>query len=653
MIAGDISAYHYFEGSLPDEKILFLPFINFDDYPFLISHFDVVISPLRKSAYNMSKSDFRLVEAGARKIPWIASHIPAYEEWAEGGIYAEKGGDWYKALKLLYQDSELRSRLGEAGWQKAKTRECGSQSVKQLFSSFFTQNVLPKTAAFQPVAPMVIPVNKPDPKDYSTIDNIMVVPCQLEAYYIALNYIDEGSRVLDVGFGIGYGMNTLSTKAAEVYGVDVDKKAYEYCSREVIGKNPKIKGIQVYDGYHLNFPDNFFDVVTCVDVLEHVEKYDEFLAELLRVTKKGVLISTPNRRPEYTNPDGTPMNYWHLREWNAEELNSIMRKYAHMDWNFINGPFDGPFTRTKDVVQSTLTLTPFMYKLKDEEKVKPAIPPIVMFVFNRLDTTEKVLEAIKAQSKMPSELIIFADGARNVQEESKVNEVREYLKKIDWIKVNLFLRPQNFGCANNIITALNEVFNHYEHAVIVEDDVKVAPHFYESMCIMLDHYRYNTKVFSVGGYPHVLPGSLPNYPYDVLMVPRFSSWGWGTWGDRWKRKDLLNWKMPPFKTPGIPTIAGQDVPQLAGLVAQNPANYWDLKLLIDCLSRGDFHALTKNYLVNNIGMDSGDHGRSGIEMDSYSARFNPIEDKVPERLPDPMLDAAVITEIQRYIATVH
>ena len=144
-----------------------------------------------------------------------------------------------------------------------------------------------------------------------------MVPVQIEAYFLALNkYVGESSLVLDVGFGLGYGLNILAIKSRELAGVDVDKKVYEYCMSTVMGRNPRLTSLNVYDGYQLQFPDNHFDVVTCVDVIEHVEDYHRLINEMMRVCKKGVFISTPSRRPEYTNKDGSPMNYWHLREWN-------------------------------------------------------------------------------------------------------------------------------------------------------------------------------------------------------------------------------------------------------------------------------------------------------------------------------------------------
>jgi 2-polyprenyl-3-methyl-5-hydroxy-6-metoxy-1,4-benzoquinol methylase len=203
-----------------------------------------------------------------------------------------------------------------------------------------------------------------DPADYSTTDGPMEVPCQKESYFYALNnYVKEGDRVLDVGMGVGYGMNLLSIKAKEVHAVDVDKKAVDYCTKANIGKNPKVKKLTLYDGYNLPYKDSYFDVVTNIDVIEHVEDYDRFMDELLRVAKRAVVIATPNRRPEYTNPDGTPTNYWHLREWSYKEFDKIAKSHTKkVEWAFLDGPWEGPFKTTKKVSKDTLVLLPTLKK---------------------------------------------------------------------------------------------------------------------------------------------------------------------------------------------------------------------------------------------------------------------------------------------------
>jgi len=205
---------------------------------------------------------------------------------------------------------------------------------------------------------------RPDPKEYSTIVGVgSIVPVQIEAYFLALNkYVDERTKVLDVGFGLGYGLNILAIKAREVNGVDIDKKVLDYCTNTLVGRNPRLDYLNIFDGYNLPFAENTFDIVTCVDVIEHVEDYEKLIGEMLRVSKKGVFFSTPNRRPENTNKNGTPKNYWHLREWSYDEFDEIIRKYGKLEWNFINGPYEGPFTISTSLSNDTFALSPFIFK---------------------------------------------------------------------------------------------------------------------------------------------------------------------------------------------------------------------------------------------------------------------------------------------------
>jgi len=203
------------------------------------------------------------------------------------------------------------------------------------------------------------------PEDYSTCDNPQKVPCQMAAYNLALdNYLEEGDSCLDVGFGQGYGFEILSRKAKKLVGIENDKRAAKRGFEIFKSQNIDILS---YNGYDIPFEDSSFDLVTCIDVIEHVEDYNRLLKEMLRVSKKGVFLSTPNRRPEYTNPDGTPRNRWHLREWSFDEFDEIVRSHGEVDWNFFNGPFEGPFTCSKTAQENTLTLSPFIcnFNFKD------------------------------------------------------------------------------------------------------------------------------------------------------------------------------------------------------------------------------------------------------------------------------------------------
>lgn len=86
-------------------------------------------------------------------------------------------------------------------------------------------------------------------------------------------------RILDVGCGTGANLEMLSG-FGDAEGVDVSKEALTFC---------KSKGLKVHEGLaeSLPFGDEEFDVVTGLDVIEHLDDDIEGLREMNRVTKSG------------------------------------------------------------------------------------------------------------------------------------------------------------------------------------------------------------------------------------------------------------------------------------------------------------------------------------------------------------------------------
>ena len=52
----------------------------------------------------------------------------------------------------------------------------------------------------------------------------------------------------------------------------------------------------------------------------------------------------------------------------------------------------------------------------------------------------------------------------------------------------------------------------------------------------LEVYQNEPKVWSIGSHSAKLP-FMNSYGYDVFFCHRASSWGWGTWLDRWEKVD--------------------------------------------------------------------------------------------------------------------
>ena len=107
VVGGGPEVYRMFD-SLPESRRLFLPIVNYEDYPYLISQIDVLINPLRNSPYNRTLTDRWLTEAGVRRIPWIASPLPSVIEWGAGGFVSDSVEERYTHLRQLVLDPNLR-----------------------------------------------------------------------------------------------------------------------------------------------------------------------------------------------------------------------------------------------------------------------------------------------------------------------------------------------------------------------------------------------------------------------------------------------------------------------------------------------------------------------------------------------------------------
>ena len=101
----------------------------------------------------------------------------------------------------------------------------------------------------------------------------------------------NAQSILDVGCGEGFTLNRLSENkiGAKLEGVEYSKAAIELGQKTY--PNIKIKEGNIYQ---LPYEDNSFDLVLCTEVLEHLDDPQKGLRELIRVSKKYLVISVPN-----------------------------------------------------------------------------------------------------------------------------------------------------------------------------------------------------------------------------------------------------------------------------------------------------------------------------------------------------------------------
>ena len=92
------------------------------------------------------------------------------------------------------------------------------------------------------------------------------------------------------------------------------------------------------------------------------------------------------------------------------------------------------------------------------------LAPIVLFTYKRLNTLKLTVEALqKNYLAKDSDLIIFSDGAKDIKDIRLVDDVRDYLRKINGFNsIKIFEADVNIGLANSIINGVNKVFETYD-----------------------------------------------------------------------------------------------------------------------------------------------------------------------------------------------
>lgn len=149
--------------------------------------------------------------------------------------------------------------------------------------------------------------------------------------YLLARQLAAGRRVLDLACGNGFGTVLLAEVAATVVGADVDAGAVETAGR--LNARPNVRYERAAGG-PLPFADAAFDLVVCLETLEHLHAHDQpaFVAELVRVlAPAGLLVlSTPDRDTELTHGrvTGAP-NPFHLHTPSAAELDRLLAALPH------------------------------------------------------------------------------------------------------------------------------------------------------------------------------------------------------------------------------------------------------------------------------------------------------------------------------------
>ena len=169
--------------------------------------------------------------------------------------------------------------------------------------------------------------------------------------------------------------------------------------------------------------------------------------------------------------------------------------------------------------------------------------PILLFTYNRLQHTQRCLEALlKNTLAADSELFVYADAAKDEAGKEAVEEVRRYIHSLQGFRtITIIERDENWGLARNIIDGVTTQSKKYGKVIVLEDDLVVAPYFLQFMNDALEIYKDEPKVGHIQACDFTQDASLP----DTFLIKWTGSWGWATWERAWKHfnpngKELLH-----------------------------------------------------------------------------------------------------------------
>ena len=181
-------------------------------------------------------------------------------------------------------------------------------------------------------------------------------------------------KVLDLGCGTGALLDQLRGCSAELWGLDVSQEGLKFCA--IRGH----KKLVLADATRVPFRQNYFDVITAIGLIEHLDDDQSFLYEVKRILKpNGVLILLTSSFPYLWSMHDTANEHkrrYYLRELNRQ-INDIgfqTIRFSHL--NFLLFPIIAPL----------LVLHRKIYGIESAhpERIMPSTPTVINLMLTRL-----------------------------------------------------------------------------------------------------------------------------------------------------------------------------------------------------------------------------------------------------------------------------
>jgi SAM-dependent methyltransferase len=159
-------------------------------------------------------------------------------------------------------------------------------------------------------------------------------------FEIIINYVHKNDTVLDIGCGTGFMTFQLVKRGIKVCSMDYDKRLINHIEKVIKRNNYEVNTI-IYELGSGNLPKNLnkFDLILCLDVIEHIANDMKALSEMKKMLKENgkIIITVPAMPFLYGKRDRYLGHYrrYSKKQFSDLIINSGFKTLKIFHWNFI------------------------------------------------------------------------------------------------------------------------------------------------------------------------------------------------------------------------------------------------------------------------------------------------------------------------------
>lgn len=252
------------------------------------------------------------------------------------------------------------------------------------------------------------------------------------------------------------------------------------------------------------------------------------------------------------------------------------------------------------------------------------ISPVLIPVYDRYSHFNKAINSLsKCKYSSKTILYVYIDFPNSKKSANNQNLILDTIKSYDSSFKNIIVlrRPYNFGAKNNILDAIDDLFQNHDSIIYLEDDCLVHPSFLSYMNLCLNNYANDDTISGISGYLYPIDISHSFGKNDIIRMQFSCAWGMGLWKSKYT-KPVMDWtqllsliKQKSF-VQSLNQISNRHHYAILKEVLFKNSRWGDFCFMLNSIIENKYWIFPVETLVKNIGADG-----SGVHQGNHNERI--------------------------------